>query len=77
MSVSLLGFHALTGCDSTSQFAGISKKSAWKIFKEEARLLNGLGKSDQIDSEEEKDIEEFVCKLYQKESIISTVQDKF
>ena len=28
----LLAFHALTGCDTTSQFAGITKKSAWKVF---------------------------------------------
>ena len=29
MSSSLPGFHAITGCDSTSSLAGIGKKKAW------------------------------------------------
>ena len=35
----LPGFHALTGCDTTSQFAGHGKTSAWKTFKETHILL--------------------------------------
>ena len=26
-------FHALTGCHTTSQFAGIGKKSSWSVFQ--------------------------------------------
>ena len=29
---SLPGFHAITGCDSTSSLAGIGKKKAWDSF---------------------------------------------
>ena len=29
---SLLAFHALTGCDTTSQFVGIGKQKAWRAF---------------------------------------------
>ena len=32
MCVPLLGFHAITGCDSTSSLAGIGKKKAWDGF---------------------------------------------
>ncbi len=28
----LLAFHAITGCDTTSQFTGIGKRTAWKVF---------------------------------------------
>ena len=39
----ILAFHAITGCDSTSQFAGISEKAAWKIFCSVPHLLSLLG----------------------------------
>jgi len=38
----LLAFHAVTGYDTTSQFAGITKKSAWKMFVKEPHLLHTL-----------------------------------
>jgi hypothetical protein len=40
---SLLAFHALTGWDTTSQFAGIGKKSAWTVFVKYHDLLEHLG----------------------------------
>ena len=40
----LLAFHALTGCDTTSQFAGITKKSAWKVFVTAPHLMHTLGR---------------------------------
>ncbi|ESN99019.1 hypothetical protein HELRODRAFT_162497 [Helobdella robusta] len=30
---SLIGFHSITGCDTTSQPNGISKKTAWEFYK--------------------------------------------
>ena len=37
-------FHAFTGCDATSQFAGIGQKSALSVFKE---FLNTIEPSKQ------------------------------
>jgi hypothetical protein len=60
---SLLPFHGITGCDTTSYMCGHTKKSAWKIFQQHHQLLSGLGvgtlNSDQINS-----AESFVCKMY-------------
>ena len=33
---SLLAFHAITGCDTTSQFYGVGKASAWKVLPKES-----------------------------------------
>ncbi|KAL8561204.1 hypothetical protein ACOMHN_029275 [Nucella lapillus] len=61
---SLLAFHAITGSDSTSQFAGIGKKSAWNVFLDNPHLLQRLGMEDFPDEEVLMDAESFVCKLY-------------
>ena len=29
---SLLGFHAVTGCDQTGKFVGFTKKTCWKVL---------------------------------------------
>ena len=41
---SILQFHALTGSDTTSQFAGIGKRKAWAVFCSDgkAELIEGL-----------------------------------
>ena len=39
----LPGFLAVTGCDTVSQFAGIGKVPAWKVFENNSQLLAGLG----------------------------------
>ncbi|KAL8603208.1 hypothetical protein ACOMHN_025223 [Nucella lapillus] len=61
---SLLAFHAITGSDSTSQFAGNGKKSAWIVFLDNPHLLQRLGMEDFPDEEVLMDAESFVCKLY-------------
>ena len=43
---SLLAFHALTGCETTSCIAKRIKRSSWKIFKERHVLLKNLGICD-------------------------------
>ena len=40
----LLAFHAITGCDSVSQFSGNGKKTAWVVFKQHHTDLIGLVK---------------------------------
>ena len=61
---SLLAFHAITGCDTTSQFAGISKKSAWKVFCQVPNLLSQFGNDHIPNQQVLEKAEEFVCKLY-------------
>ena len=39
----LPAFHALTGCDTVSQFAGHGKVTAWKVFENNSQLLASLG----------------------------------
>ena len=55
----LLGFHSLTGCDTTSSFTSFGKRKCWKIFEEFAHLLDGIGRDGPV-----KDAEEFICRLY-------------
>ena len=41
--LTLRAFHAVTGCDTVSQFAGHGKVTAWKAFKQNNQLLTSLG----------------------------------
>ncbi|KAL9979290.1 hypothetical protein ACROYT_G016934 [Oculina patagonica] len=63
---SLLAFHAITGCDTTGQFAGIGKQSAWSIFVTYSELLQHLGREECPDDKVLSDAEAFVCKLYNR-----------
>ena len=38
----LPAFHALTGCHTVSQFAGIGKVTAWKALENNSQLLTCL-----------------------------------
>ena len=38
----ILGFHALTGCDTTSSFTGFGKRKCWKVFLEFPSLIQNL-----------------------------------
>lgn len=71
---SLLAFHAITGCDSTSQLAGISKKAAWKIFCEVPHLLSQLGVAHVPSDEVCEKAEEFVCRLYNPKGNAKKIQ---
>ena len=55
----ILGFHAFTGCDTTSSFSGYGKKKCWKVFEEHPHLLYGIGRDCFV-----QDVEEFVFRLY-------------
>jgi len=61
---SLLAFHAITGCDTTSQFYGVGKASAWKVFEDASDLLEHLGEESQNSADVLAKAEAFVCKLY-------------
>jgi hypothetical protein len=61
-AMSLIPFHALTGCDVTSYIAKHTKISAWKVFKVDHELLHNLGVGDLTD-EKERSAEKFVCRL--------------
>ena len=63
---SLLPFHALTGCDVTSDISNHSKRSAWKVFKDIHTLLKNLGVGD-FTNEIFKSAEKFVCRIYNVE----------
>ena len=36
---SILGFHAISGCDSVSELSGRSKKTAWRVFQHHHRNI--------------------------------------
>jgi hypothetical protein len=70
---SLLGFHAITGCDTVSQFFGISKKSAWKVFSHMPHLLLQLGVAHSPGARVLAKAEEFVCRLYDPTSATKSI----
>lgn len=55
----VLGFHAITCCDTVSSFTGHGKKSCWNVFLQHPELLHGVGRDGPL-----SDVEEFVCLLY-------------
>jgi len=55
----LLSFHALTRCDTTSSFSGQGKKSCWKTFQKHPFLVSGVGHDGEL-----APVEEFVCHVY-------------
>jgi hypothetical protein len=59
----LLAFHALTGCDTTSYIADHTKRTAWRVFKEHHALLNELGVGD-LTKEKIMSSEAFMCRMY-------------
>ena len=62
-ATTLLPFHALTGCDTTSYIANHTKRSAWKVFKEHHQLLINLGIGE-LTEETIRSSETFVCRIY-------------
>ena len=73
---SLIQFHALTGSDTTSQFSGIGKRSAWKIFcmDNNAQFLQELGGEHLSSPETRSSAESFVCKLYHPKTSMACIQ---
>ena len=65
---SLLGFHALTGCDQTGKFFGFTKLSCWKnLMQCQPDVVNALQKlGDCTTTEVEAGLTTFVLQLYCK-----------
>ena len=59
----LLAFHAVTGCDSVSQFCGHGKKTAWQVFQKHHKDLADLGKGC-LTENTVASAEKFICKMY-------------
>ena len=61
---SVLLFHSLTGCDTTSFFFNIGKPTALNVLKEHTHLLAGLSKLPQLTAGAEKALQNFVSLVY-------------
>ena len=70
MVTNLLAFHAVTGCDSISQFCGHAKKSAWPVYVAEPGLVDCLMDDT---AEDFSGAEQFVVKLYSSTSTVTNV----
>ena len=67
MCQALPAFHAITGCDSTSSFAGVTKKKGWQVLsKSEVHQdsLTLLGVEANLSDAVAAKYESFVCNLY-------------
>ena len=60
---SLLAFHAISGCDTTSYIRGQTKRSMWNTFIESTKLLRNLGRGP-LTQETSNDAERFFCHVY-------------
>ena len=58
---SFLAFHAVAGCDTTSQFTSIGKKTAWQVFRQYPHLFNKLGEHGIPSGAAVSVVKEFVC----------------
>ena len=78
LSRSLPGFHAITGCDSTSVLAGIRKKKAWDSFcrsTDHQDNVSHLGEEQELNVTTASKCEAFVCSLYTTSKKASTVDE--
>ena len=57
----ILGFHALTGCNTLLPLSGKGKDTCWKMFFKYAHILTGIVRDDNVD-----DAWAFVCSLWRK-----------
>ena len=65
--LALLGFHAATGNDYVSSFFRRGKEKAWKLVEKYSRfktMFSSLGNSWEINEDNLRVFEEFVCHLY-------------
>ena len=69
-----IAFHAMTGRDTVSQFAGKGKKKAWEVFQEMPDSLHLLGASA-VSPESILEAERFMCRLYMKTAECTTANE--
>ena len=68
----LLAYHAITGCDSTSQFSGYGKRKTWTTYTSQPDLLNTFMDCSSTGFTK---AEEFVVKIYSSSSSLKHVND--
>lgn len=68
----LVAFHALTGCDTTSQLSGHGKRLCWKAFSKSPDLLDNFGEGD-LSPNFVSNVERFVCQIYYPSTAHSSV----
>ena len=75
-------FHAFTGCDCTSQFCGIGKKTAWRAWELNSEVTPALEdiashpfQKLTVSSENFQKLERFTIKMYDKSSPLDSVND--
>ena len=70
-------FHALTGCDTTSFFAGYGKRTAWAVWQNfpdvTSTFLELAGTPSRISEENLCTIERFIILIYNRNSHLSKV----
>ncbi|CAH1106481.1 unnamed protein product [Psylliodes chrysocephalus] len=74
MAKCLPTFHALTGCDTTSQFVGMGKKTCWKMFLSHHNLLSNVGINDNLEDDFNKMVK-FVMRFYTNNQNIYCIND--
>lgn len=78
LRMSLLGLHAITGCDSVSSFCRIGKMKPVDVFMENPKLFTGLqelGKSKVVSKNCQDSLEKFICTVYDRDKNISGVNE--
>ena len=65
---SLLGLYILTGCDTTNSFVRQGKLGGMKALKKHPEFINVLKRmgNSEVGEEDLKELEKFVCVLYNK-----------
>lgn len=72
LAKNLPAFHAITGCDTTSQFSGLGKIKCWKTYLNYSDYLDGIGVQEFSD-DMFNNIEKFVIKLFSSNQNISSI----
>ena len=71
----ILAFHAVTGCDTTSKFAGMSKISTWKIYVQNPTLLDNFGNNAEPSEAVIEESQTFVCRLFDRAGQTTSIQE--
>ena len=77
-SFGLLMFHSLSGCDTTSNFSGIGKKTAWSAWEklpEISEVFSCLSHSGKLTTDHEDLLQKFVISMYDKTLEVSDVNE--
>ena len=77
---SLQGYHAFTGCDSTSAFYGKGKKLSFEILIKDRTIqagMAGLVLAPECSLDTQKSCELFVCRLYGQQNCTSINEERY